>query len=179
MHAPFQSDFTLLKCILRYLKGTCQLEINFFNTTDSTLRVYSDSDWAGCKDTRRSTGGFCTFLGHNLIPWSSKRHHTVSHSSTETEVAQPVTPEMYCDNLSVVHLTANPALHSRSKHFEIDWHYVRERVALGALVVTHVPDTLQVADIFTKSLPQRAFFDLRFKLGLCLPPTKSLPQRIL
>ena len=85
-----------------------------------------------------------------------------------------VTPELYCDNLSSVHLTANPTYHKRSKHFELDYHYVRERVALGALVVRHVPAYLQLADIFTKSLPYAAFDDLRFKLGISEPPTPSL-----
>lgn len=82
-----------------------------------------------------------------------------------------VTPELYCDNLSSVYLTANPAYHKRSKHFELDYHYVRERVALRALVVRHIP---ALADIFTKSLPYNAFDELRFKLGVCLPPTPSL-----
>jgi hypothetical protein len=81
---------------------------------------------------------------------------------------------MYCDNLSAVYLTANPAMHNRSKAFDVDFHYVRERVALGALVVKHVPASHQLADIFTKSLPQRPFFDLRYKLGVVLPPTPSL-----
>ena len=77
-------------------------------------------------------------------------------------------------NLSAVYLTANPALHSRSKHFQLDYHYVRERVALGPLVFKHIPAALQIADIFTKSLPQQPFFDLRFKLGVSLPPATSL-----
>ncbi|XP_010493723.1 PREDICTED: uncharacterized protein LOC104774223 [Camelina sativa] len=198
MHSPSEDDFFLLKRILRYVKGTVRLGINLSNTTDSTLRVYSDSGWSGCKDTSRSTGGFCTFLGANIISWSSKRHPTVSHSSTESEyrtlslasreimwlnnllretgVAQPVTPKMYCDNLSVVHLTVNPALHSKMKHFARDFHHVREQVALGALIVEHIPAQDQLADIFTKSLPPAAFCDLRFKLGLCLPPTPSLRE---
>lgn len=70
MHALTVSDFTLLKRTLRYLKGTMQMGVNLNNDTDSTLRAYSDSDWAGCLDTGRSTGGFCTFLGTNVISWS-------------------------------------------------------------------------------------------------------------
>ena len=65
-------------------------------------------------------------------------------------------------------------MHNRSKAFDVDFHYVRERVALGALVVKHVPATHQLVDIFTKSLPQQPFFDLRYKLGVVLPPTPSL-----
>lgn len=196
MHAPSQADFMNLKRILRYLKGTLSLGINHCGNTDLTLRAYSDSDWAGCKDTRRSTGGFCTFLGRNIISWSAKRHPTVSRSSTETEyrtmsyaaeelkwitlllgemgLSQPVTPELYCDNLSACYLTENPALHNRTKSFDTDFHYVRERVALGALTVKQVHASAQIADIFTKPLLQRSFSDLRFKLGVKPPPSPSL-----
>lgn len=190
------SDYTLLKRVLRYVKGTLPMGINFNNECDNTLRAYSDSDWGGCKSTRRSTGGFCTFLGTNIISWSSKKQNTVSRSSTEAEyrslsdtaqeitwisailkeigIPLPVTPELYGDNLSSVYLTANPAFHARSKHFEIDYHYVRERVALGSLIVKHVPATQQIADIFTKSLGYQAFTSLRYKLGVVDPPTSRL-----
>lgn len=84
----------------------------------------------------------------------------------EIGVPIQVTPELYCDNLSAVHLTANPAYHKRTKHFELDYHYVRERVALGMLVVKHVPASLQLADIFTKPLLYKAFDSLRYKLGV-------------
>lgn len=161
-------------------------------------RLYSHciSDWAGCPATRRSTGGFCTYLGQNLISWSSKKQPTVSKSSTEAEyrslsetaseltwmsmvlkelgISLPVTPQLFGDNLSLVYLTANPAFHKRTKHFETDYHYVRERVALGSLVVKHMPSHLQIADIFTKSLPIDLFTELRFKLSVTLPPTPSL-----
>ena len=196
MHAPSVSDFSNLKRIMRYVKGTVSMGLLFLHDTDCTLRAYSDSDWAGCQSTRRSTGGFCTFLGQNLISWSSKKQPTLSKSSTEAEyrslsetaselawmsillkelgISLLVTPELFRDNLSSIYLTANPAFHKRTKHFETDFHYVRERVALGSLVVRHIPARLQLVDIFTKSLPTAAFQDLRFKLGVDLPPTHSL-----
>lgn len=77
----------------------------------------------------------------------------VSHILKELGVPLPVTPELYCDNLSAVLLTANPAFHSKTKHFTRDHHYVCERVALGTLLVKHIPGLQQIADIFTKSLP--------------------------
>ena len=200
MHAPSVSDFTNLKRILRYVKGTVSMGISFLRDTDCTLRAYSDSDWAGCPSTRRSTGGFCTFLGQNLISWSSKKQPTVSKSSTEAEyralsetaselawismllkelgISLPVTPQLFGDNLSSIYLTANPAFHRRTKHFETDYHYVRERVALGSLVVRHIPARLQLADIFTKSLPTAAFQSLRYKLGVDYHPTHSLKGSI-
>ena len=196
MHQPSVSDFSLLKRILRYVKGTFDMGVSIKGHTDSTLVCYSDSDWAGCKDTRRSTGGFCTMLGSNVISWSAKRHDTVSKSSTEAEyrtmsaatseivwlqnllkimgLQQRITPLLLCDNLSAVCLTANPMFHKRTKHFDIDYHYVRERVAGKALEVKHIPATLQIADVFTKSLSQQSFYKWRSKLGVVVPPTPSL-----
>ncbi|KAG7589577.1 GAG-pre-integrase domain [Arabidopsis suecica] len=196
MHMPTVSDFHLLKRIIRYIKGTITMGISFNKDTDCTLRAYSDSDYAGCQTTSRSTGGFCTFLGNNIISWQSQKQPTVAKSSTEaeyralSEAASEITwlckilkelgiplhqpPELYCDNLSSVYLTANPAFHKRSKHFANHYHYVREQVALGTLRVSHIPSHLQLADIFTKSLPLAAFTSLRFKLGVDVPPTPSL-----
>jgi len=85
MHAPSVSDFNLLKRILRYIRGTTKLGINFTSETDFAVRAYSDSDWGGCSSTRHSTGGICTFLGPNLISWSSLKQNSVSRSSTEAE----------------------------------------------------------------------------------------------
>ncbi|XP_019099586.1 PREDICTED: uncharacterized protein LOC109132433 [Camelina sativa] len=196
MHAPTVADFSLLKRIIRYIKGTVDFGISFSKNADFTLRAYSDSDYAGCQTTSRSTGGFCTFLGNNLISWSAKRQNSVSRSSTEAEyrclsdtaaevnwikdmldnIGMPLThaPELYCDNLSAVYLSANPTLHKKTKHFKVHYHYVREQVADGSMIVYHVPATHQLADIFTKSLPLQVFNDLRYKLGVVSPPTQSL-----
>lgn len=196
IHQPSMSDFQLLKRILRYLKGTLDYGVNINAETHSTLVCYSDSDWTSCKDTRRSTGGFCTFLGSNIISWSAKRHETVSKSSTEAEyrtmssaasevawlqnllqimgLEQKITPLLLCDNLSAVCLSANPMFHKRTKHFEVDYHYVRERVAMKKLEVRHIPASLQIADVFTESLGHEPFFKLCSKLGVSLPPPLSL-----
>ena len=73
MHAPTETNFQLLNRVLRYLRGTTSLGISFNSQTDSKVTAYSDSDWGGCPDPRRSTGGFCTFLGSNLISWSVQK----------------------------------------------------------------------------------------------------------
>ena len=81
MHDPREPHFSLIKCVLRYLKGTLHHGLTLHRSTSNSLVAYSDADWAGCPDTRRSTSGFCMYLGDNLIRWSSRRQTTVSRSS--------------------------------------------------------------------------------------------------
>ena len=134
------------------------------------------------------TSGYAVFLGDNLVSWSSKRQNTVSRSSAEAEyraVANGVTEAtwlrqlllelhapsrraslVYCDNISAVYMSSNPVQHQRTKHIEIDLHFVRERVALGDVRVMHVPMSAQYADIFTKGLPTSLFQEFRSSLNV-------------
>ena len=153
MHSPREPHLALLKRILRYVKGTLSTGLHLGTGSLDTLTAYSDVDWAGCPDSRRSTSGYRVFLGDNLMSWSSKRHTTVSRSSAEAEyravahaVAEtcwlrqllqelhtPLTSAtiVYCDNVSAVYMTGNPVHHRRTKHIEIDIHFVCDKVALG------------------------------------------------
>jgi hypothetical protein len=188
MHDPRLPHFNHVKRILRYLKGTLDHCLHINTSTPTTLTAYSDADWAGCSDTRRSTSGYCVFLGDNLISWSSKRQLTVSRSSAEaeyravahtvaetvwlrqllTELHRPIQQAtiVYCDNISAVYMAGNPVQHRRTKHIEIDIHFVREKVALGQVRVLHVPTTAQFADIFTKALGTAPFSDIRSSLNV-------------
>lgn len=179
MHDPREPHFNALKRILRYLKGTISEGLQISRSKTTTLTAYTDADWAGCPNTRRSTSGYAVFLGDNLILWSSKRQPTVSRSSAEAEyrgVANAVAETIwihnllielhcplstatlvYCDNVSAVYLSTNPIQHQRTKHVELDILFVRERVALGQVRVLHVPSSHQYADIFTKGLPKSLF----------------------
>ncbi|GJU10705.1 ribonuclease H-like domain-containing protein [Tanacetum coccineum] len=130
MHDPREPHLNAMKRVLRYLRGTTDLGLQLFWSTTSQLIAYSDADWAGCPATRRSTSGYCVYLGENLLTWSSKRQDTLSRSNAEAEyrgVANAVaetswihnllrelhTPLftatlVYCDNVSAVYMSANP-----------------------------------------------------------------------
>jgi hypothetical protein len=188
MHDPREPHLSALKRILRYLQGTLDLGLHLSRTSPAGLTVYTDANWAGCPDTRKSTSGYAVFRGNNLISWSSKRQPTVSRSSAEAEyraVANGVAEAcwlrqlltelrcplrratvVYCDNVSAMYLSTNPVQHQRTKHIEIDLHFVRERVALGEVRVLHVPTTSQYADIFTKGLPTSVFTEFRTSLNV-------------
>jgi hypothetical protein len=196
MHQPGTSHFQAVKRILRYLQGTLDYGLRLLSRSSLSLYGFSDADWAGCLDTRCSTTGYCIYLGANCISWASKKQATVSRSSAEAEYHSMSTttaeltwilyllrdiginlstpPVLFCDNTSALHLTVNPVFHARTKHIELDVHFVREKVAAGALVTRFVPTHLQIADVFTKALSKEAFQRLRSKLGVMLPPTSSL-----
>jgi hypothetical protein len=181
MHDPRESHLTALKRIIRYLQGTADHGLLLPRSTSvSELVVYTDADWAGCPDTRRSTSGYAVFLGDNLVSWSSKRQKVVSRSSAEAEyrvVANGVAEACWLRQLlqelhsplhrSVVYLSTNPVQHHQTKHVEIDLHFVRERVATGEVRVQHVPTTSQFADIFTKGLPSSVFLEFKSSLNIC------------
>ncbi|GKC65868.1 ribonuclease H-like domain-containing protein [Tanacetum coccineum] len=133
MHDPREPHLNAMKRVLRYLRGTTDLGLQLFRSTTSQLIAYYDADWAGYPATRRSTSGYCVFLGDNLLTWSSKRQDTLSRSSAEAEyrgVANAIaetswicnllcelhTPLftatlVYCDNVSAVYMSANPVQH--------------------------------------------------------------------
>lgn len=188
MHDPREPHLAALKRILRYIRGTLHLGLFLRPTSQTELIVYCDADWAGCPDTRRSTSGYAVFFGDNLVSWSSKRQNTVSRSSakveyrvvanavaeatwlrqllTELHAPLPKTTLVYCDNISSVYMSSNPVQHQRTKHVEIDIHFVREHVALGNVRVLHVPTTSQYADVFTKGLSSSVFTDFRSSLNV-------------
>jgi hypothetical protein len=138
--------------------------------------IYTNADWAGCPNTHWSTSGYAVFLGTNLITWSLKRQNVVSRSSAEAcwlrqllqELHAPLTKStlIYC-NVSTVYLSTNPIQHQRTKHIEIDPHFVRECMAISDVRVLHVPTTSQFADIFIKGLPTSLFSEFRYSLNIC------------
>ena len=151
LHTPTTVHWSTVKRILRYVRGTVNLGLSIRRSELTLVSAFSDADWAGCVDDRRSTGGFAVFLGDNLISWTARKQPTVSRSSTEAEykalanataemlwvqklltelgIPHPAKARLWCDNLGATYLSANPIFHARTKHIEIDFHFVRERVA--------------------------------------------------
>jgi len=130
-----------------------------------------------------------------LVSWSAKLQPTLSRSNAEAEyrgVANVVVEScwlgnlllelqcpirkatlVYCDNINAVYLSGNPIQHQRTKHIEMDIHFVREKVAKGQVRVLHVPSRYQIADIFTKGLPQQLFDDFKNSLNIRQPPVST------
>nr|KYP76375.1 Retrovirus-related Pol polyprotein from transposon TNT 1-94 [Cajanus cajan] len=182
-----------VKRILRYLCGTATTGIVLTKSNNLHISAFCDADWGADVDDRKSTTGFCVFLGCNPVSWSSRKQQAVSRSTTEAEyrslaavtaeitwlknllhelrVPNIRTPKIYCDNLSAVLLAANPILHSKTKHFELDLYFVRDKVQKREISVQHIPSLEQTADIFTKPLTYPSFSSCMYKLRLhfCSP----------
>ncbi|KAL0400196.1 UNVERIFIED_CONTAM: Retrovirus-related Pol polyprotein from transposon RE2 [Sesamum radiatum] len=161
-----------------------------FLLSDSSceLHAYCDADWASCTDSRRSLTGFCVFFVNALISWKTKKQSIVSRSTAEAEyrsmaatvcelrwlsyllsdlgifVRLPI--RLFCDNQAAMHIMANPVFHERTKHIELDCHVVRDACKDGFITPSFVRSSVQIADIFTKSLGLKSFVSLLSKLGL-------------
>jgi histone deacetylase 1/2 len=188
LHAPRCSHWTAVKRILRFVRLTIGHGLSLRQSTNDLLSAFSDADWAGDPDDRRSTGGYAIFYGRNLIAWSARKQPTVSRSSTESEykalanataeliwvqgllrelgIRQGNPPVLWCDNIGATYLSSNPVFHARTKHIEVDFHFVRERVARKLLSIKFISSKDQLADIFTKALPLPLFHACRRNLNL-------------
>jgi hypothetical protein len=194
MHAPTSTHWSASKRVLRYLKSSVDHGLHY-TKGPLHLSAYCDSDWVGDPDDRRSTSGFAVFLGRNLVSWSAKKQPIVSRSSTEAEyralaittaemfwlrmllkdihVFLSTTPTIWCDNVSALALASNRIYHTRTKHIEVDYHFVREKVLNQDVLLRFISTDDQVADVFTKGLGSARFVYLRLKL-MVIPSPISL-----
>ncbi|XP_022032722.1 uncharacterized mitochondrial protein AtMg00810-like [Helianthus annuus] len=174
MHKPNEVHLQMAFRLLRYLKQSPGKGLSFKKSDNLNLLGYADSDWGKCLSTRKSVTGFCIFLGNCLVSWKSKKQGTVSRSSAEAEYRAmcAATCELIwlrnllfelnvkcnlpmflnCDSQAAISIAANPVFHERTKHFELDLHFLREKVANGVISTVKVDSESQLADFFTKGL---------------------------
>lgn len=188
MHDPRSTQLDAANRILRYLKGCPGKGILFSNFGHLRIEGYTDADWAGCSDDRRSTSGYCIFVGGNLVSWRSKKQSVVARSTAEAELrsmasglcelmwlrllltelqmfkGEPL--QLYCDNQATINIVNNPVQHDRTKHIEIDRHFIREKLEEGTLQVNFVRSGDQLADILTKGVGIVSFMKICDKMGL-------------
>uniref|UniRef100_A0A5B7BA83 Retrovirus-related Pol polyprotein from transposon TNT 1-94 n=1 Tax=Davidia involucrata TaxID=16924 RepID=A0A5B7BA83_DAVIN len=179
MNEPSKLHYAAAKRILRYLQGTKKLGIKYMREKDNSLTGYTDSDWAGSLDDRKSTSGYVFFMGSNIISWSAIKQKTIALSSAEAEyiAATNATCEaiwfrriladmlqeekaptiIHCDNMSAIAMSKNPVFHSRTKHIELRHHFIRDLVQKGEIQLKFVNTKEQLADIFTKAVASDKF----------------------
>nr|GEY32367.1 homogeneously-staining region [Tanacetum cinerariifolium] len=171
---PHTSHLQALHKVIRYIKLSPGQGLILPRNNLAILHAYCDSDWANYPNSKRSITGFGIFLGNTLISWHSKKQPVVSRSFTEAEyraladcsceitwlisllkdlrifVTIPV--RILYDNISTIALASNPVQHARTKHIELDCHFVRHKIKAGQIQVSYVPTTAQATQIFTKAL---------------------------
>lgn len=188
MHNPKETHLKAVYRILQYLKGNPGRGILFKRGESMTIEAYTDADYAGSLVDRRSTSGYCTFLGGNLVTWRSKKQNVVARSSAESEfrsMAMGICEllwlkiiledlkikwegpmRLYCDNKSAISIAHNPVQHDRTKHIEVDRHFIKEKLDSGLICTPFISTKDQLADVLTKGLPSHEFQQIIGKLGM-------------
>ncbi|PON83175.1 hypothetical protein TorRG33x02_210090 [Trema orientale] len=188
MDSPCEAHLEAVYRILKYLKGTAGRGLFFKKNSKRSIEAFTDADWAGDIDDRKSTSGYCTFVWGNLVTWRSKKQSVVSRSSAEAEfraVAQgicellwlkmmleelKVTKEesmkLFCDNKAAINIFHNPVHHDRTKHVEVDRYFIKEKIEKGIICMSYVTSSEQAANLLTKSLSRPIFKKLIDKLGM-------------
>ena len=193
MSKPAKSHWEGVKRVFRYLMNTKDLGLKYNRSGGFHLEDYSDSDWGGCLDTRRSTSGYVFLLGGAAISWSCKRQDTVAMSTCEAEYMAashaanecvwaasfiqevkidkfPRIVKIYIDNISAINLSKNSISHARTKHIDIRAHFLRELVEDRKIEFTYISTEKQVADSLTKGVPAAKTIFCRESMGVTTYP---------
>ena len=173
---------------MRYLKAHLDHGLLYKANGHLWVEAYTDADWARSSSDKKSTTGYCNFLGGNLITWRSKKQTVVARSNAKAEyramthtscelmwikhlleklrfvVKLPMT--MHCDNQATIYIASNPVFHEQTKHIEVDCHITREKVENGLITTPYVSTRDQIVDMFTKALCKTRLGLLCNKLGL-------------
>jgi hypothetical protein len=185
---PSPALWTAIKHILMYLQATKDLCLKYSVVQDPAVYGFCDSDWGGDELTRKSTSGYVFIMSGAAVSWSSKKQSSVALSSTEAEYMactqaskeavwlrqllhelhiEQSSVRIFCDSQGSLALLRNPVYHARTKHIDVQYHYVRELVELGILDFAYVRTDDQAADILTKPLPRDKIVRCRTMLGVC------------
>lgn len=166
MHSPTNCHLSAVMRILRYLKGAPGQGLFFKKTADKSISIFTDADWGGSKKDMRSTSGYATYLWGNLVTWRSKKQTVVARSSAEAELRalalgiceglwikrvlldlgyiESINIRVYCDNMSAINMAENPMHHDKSKHVEIDRHFIKEKIEDKTISIQYIPSCEQV-----------------------------------
>ncbi|KAJ1691007.1 hypothetical protein LUZ63_015162 [Rhynchospora breviuscula] len=188
MDEPKYSHWKAIKRILRYIKGTESLGLFYSNSEKYKLIGYSDSDWCGDIDDRKSTSSYVFYMGDTAFTWTLKKQPIVTLSTCEAEyvvaswcvahtiwlrnllrelkLPQHKATEIRVDNKSAIELAKNPVHHERSKHIDVRFRFICEHIKNGDVQMSHVASRDQAADIFTKALPTELFKNCKTKIGM-------------
>jgi hypothetical protein len=188
--SPRTSHRKVVKQIMRYLRFTPEFGLWYSSSSVLSLCGYSDADFAGCLLERKSTFGTSQFLGTSLVSWSSRKQSSVSLSTTEAEYVASASccsqllwmmatlrdfdldfhhVPLLCDSTSAISVAKNLVLHSRTKHIDVRFHFLRDHYEKGDIELRYIDTTRQLADILTKPLDQKTFVHLPGELGVCFP----------
>ncbi|KAL0745679.1 hypothetical protein Bca101_101817 [Brassica carinata] len=188
MQVPKEHHWRMVERILMYLNGSPDQGVWMGCNGSTEVVGYCDADWAGDRADRRSTTGYCTFIGGNLVTWKSKKQKVVFCSSVEAEyramlkltnelvwikgilkhleIDQATPMTMHCDNQAAIHIASNSVFHERTKHIEVGCHKVRQMIILGVILPCYTRSEDQLADVFTKAARQKTMESIHIRLGL-------------
>jgi hypothetical protein len=185
---PRHENWIAANHVLRYIHGIINYGLRYTASSNIQLHGFTDSDWAGSAEDRKSTSGMCFSLGSAMISWGSRKQKSAALSTAEAEYMAgceactkaiwlrklisdlfdqiPESTIIYCDNRSCIRLLEQHVFHERSKHIEIKCYFIRDKVQEGEVKLEYIPTDEQTIDILTKPLSRIKFAYFREKMGI-------------